>query len=176
MRVEKVPFGCAKSQDLLQPGYQWHLSAHPYKALPGLSMILTPYELHLIVYSPAALLIYMPPTPNQVPCVLDTRCFAFVPHPFALLSFCIAKHIFLCYYDYIIQRGGFTMISTNAKPKRQRRNIPLQVRLTEEEYRQISEAARVQGMPVATYIRAAAIQMASNGVKSRQYASETPAP
>lgn len=68
------------------------------------------------------------------------------------------------------------MISTNAKPKRQRRNIPLQVRLTEEEYRQISEAARVQGMPVATYIRAAAIQMASNGVKSRQYASETPAP
>lgn len=63
------------------------------------------------------------------------------------------------------------MMST--KPKRQR---PLQVRLTEEEYRLISDAARVQGMPVATYIRAAAIQMASNGVKSRQYASETPAP
>lgn len=68
------------------------------------------------------------------------------------------------------------MISTNAKPKRQRRSIPLQVRLTEEEYRQISEAARVQGMPVATYVRVAALQMASNGVKSRQYASETPAP
>ena len=66
------------------------------------------------------------------------------------------------------------MMST--KPKRQRRNIPLQVRLTEEEYRIISDAARVQGMPVATYIRAAAIQMASNGVKSRQYASETTAP
>lgn len=68
------------------------------------------------------------------------------------------------------------MMSTTKPPKRQRRNIPLQVRLTEEEHRLISDAARVQGMPVATYIRAAAIQMASNGVKSRQYASETPAP
>lgn len=66
------------------------------------------------------------------------------------------------------------MMST--KPQRQRRNVPLQVRLTADEYQQISEAARNQGMPVATYIRAAAIQMASNGVKSRQYASETPAP
>lgn len=68
------------------------------------------------------------------------------------------------------------MMSTTKPPKRQRRNIPLQVRLTADEYQQISEAARNQGMPVATYIRAAAIQMASNGVKSRQYASETPAP
>lgn len=126
------------------------------------------------------MLIYMPPTPNQVPYALDIRCFAFVPHPFVLLSFCIAKHIFLCYYDYIIQRGGFTMISTNAKPKKQRRNNPLQVRLTDDEYQLISDAARMQGMPVATYIRAAAIQMASNGasngVKSRKYASETHAP
>lgn len=68
------------------------------------------------------------------------------------------------------------MMSTTKPPKRQRRNIPLQVRLTADEYQQISEAARNQGMPVATYIRAAAIQMASNGVKSRQYASEIPAP
>lgn len=68
------------------------------------------------------------------------------------------------------------MMSTTKPPKRQRRNIPLQVRLTADEYQQISEAARNQGMPVATYIRAAAIQMASNGVNWRQYASETPAP
>lgn len=53
------------------------------------------------------------------------------------------------------------MMSTTKPPKRQRRNIPLQVRLTADEYQQISEAARNQGMPVATYIRAAAIQMAS---------------
>lgn len=63
------------------------------------------------------------------------------------------------------------MMST--KPKRQR---PLQVRLTEEEYRLISDAARVQGMPVATYIRAAAIQKAAEAANIRQYASETPAP
>lgn len=67
-------------------------------------------------------------------------------------------------------------MSTTERPKKQRRNNPLQVRLTDEEYQLISDAARVQGMPVATYIRAAAIQMASNGVKSRQYASEIPAP
>ena len=66
------------------------------------------------------------------------------------------------------------MMST--KPQRQRRNVPLQVRLTADEYQQISEAARNQGMRVATYNRAAAIQMSSNGAKSRQYASETPAP
>ena len=68
------------------------------------------------------------------------------------------------------------MMSTTKPPKRQRRNIPLQVRLTADEYRQISEAARNQGMPVATYIRAAAIQKAAEAANIRQYASETPAP